>query len=95
MRQTKDGWQVFAKVRGQFVSKHFPRDTALATLIEARKNLVAAAQLGLDQQAADDGATFAADVQAYLKAKTGMLTLYDRTHRIEWWREVLGRQRAR
>jgi integrase len=95
VRQTLHGWQVFAKVRGEFVSRHFPPGTTLATLIEARKNLVAAAQLGLDQQAADDGATFAADVKAYLKAKAGMPTLYDRTHRIEWWRDVLGRQRTR
>jgi integrase len=95
VRQTKHGWAVFAKVRGEYVSKHFPRDTALSVLVEARKNMVATAQLGLTQTATDASLTFAADVKTYLKAKAGLPTLTDRTQRIEWWRDQLGRTRAR
>jgi len=95
VRQTKYGWAVFAKVRGEYVSKHFPRDTALSALVEARKNMVATAQLGLIQTATDASLTFAADVKTYLKAKAGLPTLTDRTQRIEWWRDQLGRTRAR
>lgn len=95
VRQTSHGWQVFASVGGQFVSKHYPLDTPLAALIEARKNLVATTQLGLKTVAANASRSLTADVNTYVKAKTGMPTIADRTQRIEWWRDVLGRHRTR
>jgi len=95
VRQTTHGWQVFASVGGQFVSKHYPLDTPLAALIEARKNLVATAQLGLTTTAAEADKAFAADVKRYLKAKAGMPTISDRTQRVEWWRDTVGRHRTR
>jgi integrase len=96
IRRSADGWQIYAKVRGKFFSKHFPTATTLDTLRKALKDLKATAHLGIVVAAPDaDHETLLTDVKAYLKAKAGLPTLVDRTHRIEWWRDVLGRHRTR
>lgn len=95
-RKTADGYQIFAKVKGEFVSQHFPPETKEETLPAARELMVAKAKLGLHAAPLDGGATsLAADVKAYLKAKAGMPIIEDRTRQICWWRDTLGRQRSR
>jgi integrase len=93
IRDRKDGRQVFAKVRGEFISQFFPLGTPDAVLIAARKTLVATAHLGLQTKAADAANRFETEVEAYLKAKAGLPTIADRTQRMHWWVTTLGPDR--
>lgn len=94
IRATPHGWQVYLHVKGEFRSKHFPKDTPVQKLRDWRKEQQARATLNLkpEPQEAD---TFGADCEAYLAAVRGMTTYTDRKYRIEQWRDALGRKRRR
>jgi integrase len=93
IRRTSSGWQVFARVRGEFRSKHYPPDTPLATLKLRREELRARAVL--HEPEPTDGSTFGDDCALYLQAVKGMPTYEDRAYRIEQWRQALGAERSR
>jgi len=96
IRRTADGWQIYAKVRGKFVSKHFPTNTPMKTLRAGLEDLRAAAHLGIQAPAASAGSTtLQADVKEYLKAKAAMPSINDRTQRMTWWCSQLGPRRSR
>jgi integrase len=93
IRRTATSFQIYARVHKEFVSQRLPLSTSKAQLYEALKTLRAQAQLGLTPE--HEGPSIASDVKTYLKAKAGLPTITDRTYRIEWWRDRLGRQRTR
>jgi integrase len=95
IRQTANGFQIYARINGEFISQHFPPGTPVPDLVEALKTVRARAHLGLTVAKAAQGPTLQSDVKEYLKAMAGLPTLVDRTHRIEWWRDTLGRHRTR
>jgi integrase len=93
IRRQGTGYQIYARVKGEFVSKNFSGDTSIQVLREELKTLRANAQVGIVSEV-EKALTFGGKVKAYEKAKAGMPTLIDRMHRIEWWRDRLGRQRT-
>ncbi|HWB17017.1 MAG TPA: tyrosine-type recombinase/integrase [Vicinamibacterales bacterium] len=93
IRRTSSGWQVFARVYGEFRSKHFPPDTPLTTLKRRREELRARAILREPEP--HEGPTFGEDCEIYLQAVAGMPTFSDRAYRIGQWRDALGARRAR
>jgi integrase len=95
IRRDHIGFQIYARIKGEFVSKRFPPDTKLEVLREQLKNLRSTAQLGLDTARPVGATTLAADVDAYLKAKAAMPSIRDRTQRMAWWCKQLGLKRSR
>ncbi len=94
IRRTVSGWQVYARVRGEWRSRHYPADTPLATLRLRREELRARGVLHIDEPASD-GPTFTEDCETYLAAVRGMPTYRDREYRIHQWRDAFGGDRAR
>jgi integrase len=94
IRRTAFGWQVYARVRGEFRSKHYPPDTPITTLRLRREELRARGVLQIDEPSRD-GPTFAEDCETYLAAVRGMPTYSDRAYRIAQWRNAFGGDRAR
>jgi integrase len=93
VRETKYGRQAFLRIKGRFVSQHFPPDTADWELLEWQNNARAKGQLNQPQRA-PTGPTFADDAAAYLKAVTSMPSFSDREYHIEQWAAVFaGRTR--
>ena len=91
IRQTSHGWQVYAKVRGEFVSKHFPLDTTLRQLRQHREDLRARAHLGLPTTPDEaSGPIFKVDARAYLQLVSKMPSFTDREYRINEWVKVFG-----
>ncbi len=91
IRKTPSGWQVYARVRGEFRSKHFAPETDLATLKGARDDL----RLHAIPRDEHRSGTIAADVAAYLDARQAMRSIADRTHHLEEWRDALGAHKSR
>jgi integrase len=93
VRETKYGRQAFLRIKGRFVSQHFPPDTADWELLEWQNNARAKGQLNQPQRA-PAGPTFADDAAAYLKAVTSMPSFSDREYHIEPWAAIFaGRTR--
>jgi len=88
--------EVFAKVNGKFLSRHYPLTYSDAQLRERREHLIAVAKHGApDDEATTPAArTFEGDVTAYLKLVALMPTYKDRAYRIGQWVDVF-RGRAR
>jgi integrase len=95
LRRTAKGWQVYANVRGKFVSKHFPPGTSLEAVRDGLKTLRAMAHLGFASPKAAGQTTLAEDVREYLKAKAGMPSIQVRTKHMQDWVERLGKTRDR
>lgn len=91
IRRTGSGWQVFARVRGRFVSEHFPPQTDLSALKAARERLIAQYKHGLVIPGYTDGPGFAADAQEYLDLVRTMPSYDDRAYEIGEWAKVFGR----
>lgn len=93
VRERKYGRQAFLRVRGAFVSQHFPPDTPDAEILEWQKNARAKGQLNQPQRA-PTGPAFESDVVVYLKAVTSMPSYKDRAyHMAEWAVVFAGRTR--
>lgn len=86
-------WQAFVRVRGQFRSRCFPKETAIGLMKAWREEQRVRARLGATLPPA--GATLAEDVRTYLAQVQTMPTLRHRTDDLTRWLAVLGRDRLR
>jgi integrase len=84
IRRTAHGWQVYARVRGQFRSKHLPADSTPEELQRERDRLT------LGYTLAPKGGTLADDVAAYLSARRTMRSYQDRKLHLEQWAAEIG-----
>jgi integrase len=96
VRERKYGRQAFLRIRGQFVSQHFPPDTPDAEILEWQRNARAKGQLRQPQRVETfTGPTFAEDAATYLRTATSMPSYEDRAYHIGQWANVFaGRTRA-
>lgn len=93
VRRTAHGWQVFARVDGQFYSKRFPPDTT-ADLKREREKLIGAVLNDLDRRRQPITRFFEDDVTDYLALVKAMPSYQDREYRIKQWGAVFaGRDR--
>jgi integrase len=91
VRERKYTRQAFLRIRGAFVSQHFPLDTPDAEIAEWQRNARAKGQLNQPQRVETfTGPTFAEDAAAYLKTVTSMPSYSDREHHIRQWVQVFG-----
>lgn len=94
IRQTRSGWQVYIKIKGEFRSKHFPRDTPIEELRRWRDERKARASFKIPDPVLE-GQDFGSDCRRYLEAVEGMATYKDRAYRIRLWKAALGPSRPR
>jgi integrase len=90
IRREATSWQVFACVKGRFVSKRYPLDTPLAKLPQYRAALIAKAKAAPVAQRPAAGATLAEDAAAYLDLIRAMASFQDQAYHIGQWAERLG-----
>lgn len=92
IRRTPTGWQVYARVNGQFYSRRFPAETT-ADLKREREKLIGAVLNGLMTEK-PFVQTFAEDCSDYLALVKTMASYKDRLFRIGLWKTAFGsRQR--
>jgi integrase len=97
IRRTARGWRVYGRVGGQFFSKSFPLETAIAVLKIWRhdeRTKIRLQQRGADPDLPPSG-TMAGDVAAYLALVTEMPSIDQRTYDLRCWVTVLGADRPR
>lgn len=93
IRQIPTGWKVYVRVRPlRPVSRCFPKDTPLRTLVEERDTLKAELRKRRNDDArlAPTAGTFAADAVRYLEAVKAMPTYADRAWQIQQWVDRFG-----
>ncbi len=96
-RRTVSGWQLYTRVRGEFVSHHVKGDTPPSAIDVRDWKHQQHAAIKFDMHAAGENAatTFAEDVATYLPLVRSMPSYRDRQDDLDRWIAVFGRQRAR
>jgi len=95
IRRRATDWELFAKVRGRYVSERYPLDTPEAALLGLREHMIAVAKHGAPALDTPEGRTFEQDATAYLALVTHMPSYQDRKYQIgEWVKAFRGRMRA-
>ncbi len=91
IRRLPKSVQVYARVKGKFVSETYPLTMRLSDLKDKRARLIALHKYGTPNAPPDeDETTFAADASRYLALVMGMPSFEDRTHHIREWVRVFG-----
>lgn len=95
IRRTPTSWQVYARVKGQFVSERFPLDTPLSVLKDARERLLGKRKHGLvdPNENVDESQLFPADAREYLALVKDMPSFDDREHEINCWAKAFAKKR--
>lgn len=94
IRRTRSGWEVYVRIDGRYLSKHFKPDTDLIELRRWREERKARAKFKIPDPVLD-GNSFGADCRRYLELVRGMTTYRDRAYRIGLWEQELGPGRPR
>lgn len=85
VRRHGNRWQAYVRVRGELITKTFPLDTPMSTILQWR--------IAQGARRVATG-TFASDVATYLATVKHMPSYQSRKHQLEWWMARLGGHRS-